>query len=332
MKDHTFTPGSGRPTNRDSPGYWSAYNVAASRWKEFFGWALGNLVSVVEEGEHGVGRHPYSLRKMIFLCAGKVFSKEPSRQFTSWSRDAVYRGWVAPVAEQGELASWLPDGLVSVPHFNTISNYLRAPRLTPILKELVTISAVPLSQYETEWAIDASGFTISRLNHWDGVKHGSTGITCRQSHGWIKGHFMSGVRTNIVVSADVSEAHSADTKHLAELLGQTRGIFTLGEIMADKAYLSKDNFDLIEAYGALPFIPFKVNTRPVTLDRTIWARMYHLFIAHHPIWSAEYHKRSNVESTIWMIKAHFGEHVRSASYWGQVNEVLCKVLCHNIWC
>ncbi len=45
-----------------------------------------------------------------------------------------------------------------------------------------------------------------------------------------------------------------------------------------------------------------------------------------------YHKRSNVESTFSMIKAKFGGFVRSKLATAQVNEVLCKILCHNICC
>ena len=32
-----------------------------------------------------------------------------------------------------------------------------------------------------------------------------------------------------------------------------------------------------------------------------------------------------------MVKGKFGDSVRSRSDVGQINEVLCKVLCHNIW-
>lgn len=42
-----------------------------------------------------------------------------------------------------------------------------------------------------------------------------------------------------------------------------------------------------------------------------------------------YHRRSNVEATFSMIKRKFGGRLRSKSRTGQVNEVLCKVLCHN---
>jgi transposase len=43
-----------------------------------------------------------------------------------------------------------------------------------------------------------------------------------------------------------------------------------------------------------------------------------------------YHKRSNVESIFSMIKRKFGHTLRSRSEVGQVNEILCKALAHNI--
>ena len=40
--------------------------------------------------------------------------------------------------------------------------------------------------------------------------------------------------------------------------------------------------------------------------------------------------RSNIESAFSMIKGKFGDSLRSKSDAGQINEALCKVLCHNI--
>jgi hypothetical protein len=47
---------------------------------------------------------------------------------------------------------------------------------------------------------------------------------------------------------------------------------------------------------------------------------------------AKYHARSNVESTFSMIKRKFGDSVRSKGDTAQKNEVLCKVLAHNVCC
>jgi hypothetical protein len=39
-----------------------------------------------------------------------------------------------------------------------------------------------------------------------------------------------------------------------------------------------------------------------------------------------------VETTFHMIKAKFGARVRAKTHTAQVNEVLAKVLCHNLCC
>jgi len=40
--------------------------------------------------------------------------------------------------------------------------------------------------------------------------------------------------------------------------------------------------------------------------------------------------RSNIESAFSMVKGKFDDSVKSKSDTGQINEALCKVLCHNI--
>ena len=60
--------------------------------------------------------------------------------------------------------------------------------------------------------------------------------------------------------------------------------------------------------------------------------MWHFYNFNRECFLTHYHKRSNVETTFSMIKAKFGGSVRAKTPTAQVNEVLCKVLCHNICC
>ena len=101
----------------------------------------------------------------------------------------------------------------------------------------------------------------------------------------------------------------------------------LNEVSADKAYLSRPNLTAIEAVGAVPFVPFKINS--VENDSPAWRRMWGLFMYRQDEFLAHYHKRSNVESTFSAIKRKFGGAVRSKRFTAQVNEILCKILCHN---
>ena len=47
---------------------------------------------------------------------------------------------------------------------------------------------------------------------------------------------------------------------------------------------------------------------------------------------ARYHQRSNVESTFSMIKRKLGDSVRSEGELAMRNEVLAKLVCHNLCC
>jgi transposase len=58
--------------------------------------------------------------------------------------------------------------------------------------------------------------------------------------------------------------------------------------------------------------------------------MWHYYMFQRDTFLQHYHKRSNVETTFSMIKAKFGEVVRAKLPVAQVNEVLCKILCHNL--
>lgn len=58
--------------------------------------------------------------------------------------------------------------------------------------------------------------------------------------------------------------------------------------------------------------------------------MFHFFQFQKETFFKHYHQRSNVESTFSAIKRKFGDSVRSKGDVAMANEVLCKVLCHNL--
>lgn len=80
--------------------------------------------------------------------------------------------------------------------------------------------------------------------------------------------------------------------------------------------------------GATPYIPFKATATGKGSD--LWKKLWHYYEYNRQDFLASYHKRSNVETTFSMIKTKFGAAVRSKTPNAQMNEVLCKVLCHNL--
>jgi transposase len=289
---------------------WKAYNSAQTHEKEKFQELLYDLCSgITEPAPAKIGRPRLPLRDAVFATCFKVYSTVSSRRFMSDMRDAHGKGYIA-----------------KVPHFNSICNYLENSELTPILHSLITETSLPLKTVEVDFAADSSGFTTSRFIRWFDHKYGAV----RQQHEWVKVHLMCGVRTNIVTAVEIRDKDASDTKLLPNLVETTAKNFKISEVSADKGYGSVANYKAIQQHNAVPYIAFKsIHTGRA---EGLWKKMFHYFQYRRDDFLAHYHKRSNVESTFSMIKAKFRDHVRSKTDVAMVNEVLCKIVCHNICC
>ena len=58
--------------------------------------------------------------------------------------------------------------------------------------------------------------------------------------------------------------------------------------------------------------------------------MYRYFMYRQDEFMEHYHRRSNVETAFHMIKTKFGDKLKSKKFIAQKNEMLCKVIAHNI--
>lgn len=294
--------------NRD----WSSYNAAQSEEKTRFVALLADLCNTVPQPPRppGAGRPRLPLSDMVFASVFKVYVGFSSRRFTSDLHDAY------------------ADGLIdSKPHFNSVSRYLSDPQITDTLKNLVTLSSLPLKPVESDFAVDSSGFSTSRFVRWYSKKHGRV----TDNREWVKLHLMCGTNTKVVTSVEVSGWTAHDTNYFVPLVQRTAAHFDVERVSGDKAYLSHKNAQAAEDAGAVPFVPFKSNSLPPAED-SAWSRMYHYFMFNREEFMGHYHRRSSAESVFSMVKAKFGDSIRSKSDTGQVNEALCKILCHNICC
>ncbi|HWB11759.1 MAG TPA: transposase [Pirellulales bacterium] len=290
------------------PQDWRAYNQAQTHEKEKFLDLLHQLCQGIDEPtETKNGRPRLSLRDALWCACFKIYSTFSGRRFMTDLRDAQGRGYIS-----------------KVPHFNSIFNYLENPAVTPILRAMITESSLPLKAIEQDFAVDSSGFSTSRFIRWFDHKYGVP----RQQHEWVKVHLMCGVRTNIVTAVEIRGKDAQDSPLLPPLARATAKNFKPREISGDKAYGSLKNYAVIEEVGATPYIAFKsIHTGA---GGGLWAKMFHFFHMERDRFLSHYHKRSNAESTFSMIKAKFRDHVRSKSDVAMVNEVLAKIVCHNI--
>jgi transposase len=288
---------------------WPAYNAAQTNEKREFQKLLHNLCNGIQEPAQGKGRPRLPLADAVFAVAFKIYSTVSGRRFISDLCEAQASGFMS-----------------RVPHFNSIFNYLESPEMTDVLTDLIIQSSLPLKALETDFAIDSTGFASSRFVRWYDHKYNCV----RQDHDWVKAHLICGVKTNVVTAVEIHGRNASDTPRLPSLLATTAQNFNVRELSADKAYASQKNFAAIEKHGATPFISFK--SHHTGSSGGLFAKAFHFFSLHQEKFLAHYHKRSNVESTMMMIKTKFGDAVRSKTDVAMKNEVLAKVLCHNICC
>ena len=108
--------------------------------------------------------------------------------------------------------------------------------------------------------------------------------------------------------------------------------FQAKEVSADKAYSAHRILTIIEKMDAEPFVPFRITTNPNKKSPEIWKRLFKYFKENEEEFNQHYHKRSNVETTFYMVKSRLGEFLRSKRHTSQKNELMMKFICHNICC
>ena len=154
---------------------------------------------------------------------------------------------------------------------------------------------------------------------------------------WLRLHLMCGFKTKIVTSVQVSDGYAHDYPFFKGLVNRTADAgLKLKEVSADKGYPGASKMLATLQGGAIPYIPFKSNSsahdNTHSAKSQLWTRMFHFYNFNRAEFLQHYHKRSNVETTFHMIKSKFGQQLRSKTLTAQINEALCKVLCHNLCC
>ena len=292
---------------------WVNYNNSQFHEQEHFVELLRDLCNGIPQPEQTFGRPRLPLSDVVFGLVYRTYSTMSGRRFMTDLKEAQTKELVTKPAS-----------------FTSSFRYLENTNLTPLLKVLIEQSANPLKSIETDFAVDSSGFATTTYNRWFDHKWGKV----RSEAKWIKAHLMCGVKTHVVTSVEVTPTETADSPQLPQLVNVTAKTFDINEVSADKAYSSRKNLHAVEAVNGTAYIPFKNRTNGIGSKGDgfdgLWNRMWHYYNFNKEVFLQHYHKRSNVETAFSMIKMKFGGSVRAKTAIAQVNEVLCKILCHNI--
>jgi hypothetical protein len=149
------------------------YNAAQTNEKALVQSLLYDLCQGISDPAQQMGRPRLPLRDMVWSCVFKVYSTLSTRRFMTDLAEAAAKGYIS-----------------SVPHFNSILNYFDTASLTPLLRDLIQTSSLPLKSVEVDFAVDSSGFSTSRYVRWYNARYGNE----QDNHDWMKVHLMCGVK------------------------------------------------------------------------------------------------------------------------------------------
>ena len=308
------SPNAARPTYTQPD--WSKYDEAQQIEHQVFDRLMWDLLGSVPERVCETGRRgrpTIPLRTQILVSARKVHLGQSMRRF---------RGLLIELNRDGK------GMLARVPNYSVPSRFFNRPQAPAILLGLIARSGSVLRDIENGGtvAIDSSGFCTTCRGAYCTEMHEPT-----RRHRWVKAHIAIGVKTHVVLSVVITDEHGADYTQFGPLL---HGVMDAGHspaiVVADKAYLGRENFDTADTLGIDPYIPFKSNSRGLSRGSPLWTKKYHEFMSKRDEFDSRYHQRSNVEATFSAIKRKLGEPLLSRTQLSRMSELLTKILAYNV--
>ena len=265
------------------------------------------MAKAIPVPEQTMGRPRLLIHETLFCAIQKVYSQLSSRRAYSLFENATERGQID-----------------HAPDFNVPSKLFKNPEMTPILHELVMLSALPVAGLESDFLVDSTGFRTTTFSAYCDDKYGKS-----KEHRWVKAHLCAGVKTNIVAAVAITDGNGADSPQFGPLIKKTATGFTINEVTADMAYSSRLNLQAVANEGGKAYIPYKKNATGKARG-SLWSKMYHYFKLNRDEFIDHYHKRSNIEATNAAIKRKFGETLKSKNPTAQANELLAKIIAYNL--
>jgi len=221
--------------------------------------------------------------------------------------------------------------LTQMPSYNTLLRVFADPDHMPMLHRLLAGSALPLIGLEDTFAMDGTGFGSSVYDHHMTEKHGKDeqkrAPTFR--HNWVNALLVFGVRTLCVPAAQLT-GRAGESPFLPEMvrrIGAGGGRIT--RWCGDAAYTAWYNVKAVEEAGAVPFFDWPKGVTGKTHPETL-GRLYQRFLEDQDLYWEHYGQRSLAESGNNVLKTRFGHALRSRKLHAQHNELMLRLVCHNI--
>ncbi|TES83441.1 MAG: IS5 family transposase [Hadesarchaea archaeon] len=264
-----------------------------------------NWEKELEEMNLGKRGKPFDYPESLieFLAFPRFFFKLPFRQ---------EEGFVEA------LAKLLPE--LGVPDYTTI--HRRINRLKPKFER----SLRGLGD-DVVIAVDASGIKVTNRGEWRRELWGG-----KSKRGYLKIHVAVDVKTGQILAMEVTDDRTGDSRKFKSLVERASERANVKLALADSAYDSRENFNLLETKGIEPGIRIKHGASGKA--RGSWARRHAAleFLKNEKKWKQKvgYGRRWTAEGTFSNVKRTFGEFVVAKKFKNMVQEMMLKAFTYNV--
>jgi DDE family transposase/SWIM zinc finger len=299
-------------STRKKPINTALYNEAQNEEYRLVHTLLRGLVKAVPEptrDPHRAGRPPIPIWDQVFCAVQRSYYGFSLRRSQGFRSEAAAKGLLS-----------------ATPYWAVASRFLFRQDATPILNDLLAASATPLMGIEETAVIDSTGLRTTRFHNYRKEKYEPA-----RENDWRKMHALVCANSHAIAVLEVTDGSANDSPMFPILLDRAHEYgFRFKDVLADRAYQGRANFNAAARLHILPFIPYKRNQTGMSKGSPMYHKMFLFFQYHREEFEARYRQRAQVESTFGGFKQKFGETLVSRNFTAQVNEVLCKAIAHNL--
>lgn len=213
-----------------------------------------------------------------------------------------------------------------LPSDGTLDYRLRSGAFNHLLDKLLTLSVE--NAVDPKTALDSTGLAEPRTERRAWSAHGK-----KHPKGWRKVHISAGTTSHRIYAITTTSGDAGDAPQAPELLRQTRRRSAhANKVVGDTAYASRTILSEAEALGLQPTMKLRGDATLKALGHAAWPRMVRRARDDPEAYAREYHARSNIESTNWMLKHRFGDELSTRTPVAQDHEARLKCILHNLGC
>jgi len=219
-------------------------------------------------------------------------------------------------------------------HFNRLSEYLNQRETTRDLYRAIAEICSPFAAFAEDVILDGTGISLTSRGTYRSEQYPQSLTAGRQ---YARLNLAMDRVLKIFPGAIVTPMRGKGTGELTQAPELLRRLEASGwqakRILADGLYAVEPFFSAVEEYGAEPIVPLRRIYNEKRLPKSpLMLKVYRQFKADPDAFYEIYRLRPLVESGISSLKRKFAGSVRSKTIRAQMNEILLKVLCHNIDC